>query len=149
LRRFPVLSRFAHLIKARPYLWSYHRDKVVPAILLGSIVAFLPIVGIQLFVALALAIILKANLPILAALQFISNPFTLVPIYLANYHVGNFTLNMVGINLKATDGPWGAFQSIHATMLGGLIIGIAVGLALYGIYHTRAVFRENRRLIRS
>jgi len=144
IRRFPVLSRFAHVIKARPYLWSYHRSKVVPAIILGSILAFLPIVGVQLIVALALAIIIKANLPILAALQFISNPITLVPIYFANYQVGTFTLKTLGITAQTGDGPWGALLSMNATMLGGLILGLAFGLTLYGIYHARSTMRLSK-----
>ncbi len=57
---------------------------MVPAILLGLFIAFMPLYGIQLITVLILALILKVNLPIIVGLQFISNPITLVPIYVAN-----------------------------------------------------------------
>ena len=57
---------------------------MVPAILLGLFIAFMPLYGIQLITVLILALILKVNLPIIVGLQFTSNPITLVPIYVAN-----------------------------------------------------------------
>ena len=134
LNRYPILRKFGRILCARNYLWSFSAPRVGPAILIGSIIAFLPIFGFQLFIVTAIALILKVNLPVLAGLQFISNPITLAPMYLANYKVGYWLLDSVGIQLENGNAWMGG---VNATMFGGIILGSLFGLFAYAIYVIR------------
>ena len=97
VHRYPVLKWFARAAVKRSFLWSFRVRKVVPAIYAGCILALLPLYGIQLPLAVLLAFALRANLPILFSLQFITNPLTVLPCYLASYQVGRVVLNLFGI----------------------------------------------------
>lgn len=134
LSRYPILGKFGFYLRTRNYLWSFNESEVAPAILIGSVVAFLPIFGIQLLTVMAIALILKVNLPILAGLQFISNPLTLVPIYLANYKVGSWLLNGLGIEPTKETVSGSIFMGVNSTMIGGTVLGTLVGMILYGLY---------------
>jgi uncharacterized protein len=129
--RYPMIGRFGSYLKKRNYLWCFQEDRVGPAILIGSIVAFLPIFGIQLITVMAIALILKINLPVIAGMQFISNPFTLAPIYFANYKVGNWLLGSAGLGIENTGG---FISGVNSTMLGGIVLGSAFGLFAYLAY---------------
>ena len=142
LRRYPVLGKFGHHLRNRKYLWSFKESKVAPAILIGSVVAFLPLFGIQLLMVMAIALILKVNLPVLVGLQFISNPLTFVPIYLANYKIGSWLLNVVGFEPMKETVSGSLFTGVNSTMLGGAVLGTLVGLLLYAIYMVRLKWTE-------
>ena len=60
----------------------------------------LPIVGIQMLVVFCISLFLRMNLPIVVALQWISNPITMGPIYFADYQVGLVVLNLLGIDYE-------------------------------------------------
>jgi uncharacterized protein (DUF2062 family) len=118
---------------------------VVPAIYAGCILSLLPIYGIQLPLALALSFLLRANLPILATLQFITNPVTALPAYFTAYQIGRVMLNPFGIDPPAMNmeemnllmdslqaGNWGYnFKYLGTiwlfTTLGGCVLGIFFG----------------------
>ena len=134
LERFPVFKAFGKKLKTRKYLWSFKKDRVVPAILIGSVIAFLPIYGVQLPTVMAIALMMKINLPILAGLQFVSNPLTLVPIYLANYKVGSWILGWFGLTLAEANA---IFFSMKSTVIGGAVLGMLFGLVVYGAYILR------------
>ncbi|MCZ6673752.1 MAG: DUF2062 domain-containing protein [Verrucomicrobia bacterium] len=137
LSRYPVLGKFSCHLRNQNYLWSFKESRVAPAILIGSVVAFLPIFGVQLLTVMAIALILKVNLPILAGLQFISNPLTLIPIYLANYKVGSWLLESFGFNPISQGGSGNLLFGLHSTLVGGIVLGSLVGLFLYGLYFVR------------
>ncbi|MGJ8639872.1 MAG: DUF2062 domain-containing protein [Opitutaceae bacterium] len=157
LHRYPVLSLFADSARKRIYLWSFRTENAVPAIYAGCILTLLPIYGIQLPVAFLLAVLLRANLPILAGLQIISNPITAIPIWLAAYQVGRATLSVLGVDTMAlsrhelramlhefTNGNWGDnLQTVAAvfgiTSLGSIIMGIFFGLVASFIYRIVAI----------
>ena len=86
--RYPVIGRFAPAARRRAYLWSFKARHVRPAIYLGAIVSLWPVMGLQLGVALAGAVLLRANIMVAGALQFVSNPLTAAPLYYLTYRVG-------------------------------------------------------------
>jgi uncharacterized protein len=147
IHRYPILNRFAKFARKRSYLWSFRVEYAVPAIYAGCILVLLPLFGIQFILALVLALVLRANLPILAGLQFITNPLTVLPIWFALYQIGRHFLLVfgletlplergeVGVILKNfIDGAWGSNFDIIApvfgiTSLGALIVGSFAGLA--------------------
>ncbi|MBN2375325.1 MAG: DUF2062 domain-containing protein [Sedimentisphaerales bacterium] len=61
---------------------------------LGLFIAWTPTIGIQMILAFALAALFRANTRIGPALVWVSNPLTLVPIYLPNYWLGQKLLQM-------------------------------------------------------
>ncbi len=142
LKRYPLLGNFGHQLRNRKYLWSFKQPYVGPAIVIGSIVAFLPLFGVQLLTVTALALILKVNLPVLAGLQFISNPLTLVPIYLVNYKIGSWLLGTVGFAPTSESTVGAVFSGVNSTMIGGVVLGTLVGVLLYGTYRFRLIWEE-------
>lgn len=154
LHNYPFIKFFANTARKRHYLWSFRSNEVVPALYAGFILTMLPLIGVQIPIAFALAIIFRANLVILVALQFISNTLTLVPIYTADYYVGHYILNFFSADpgpqleevkrLSEEVGFKEAFKSLdfrqmleigkkvvsafRDMMLGGTIIGYFCGL---------------------
>ena len=96
IHKYPVLKWFASTAYKRSYLWSFKGNSIKPAVFWGLIVSFSPLVGIQMLVVFFLALFLRANLPLIVALQWISNPLTMGPIYFADYKIGCFFFNYLG-----------------------------------------------------
>ncbi len=134
LERYPVLKWFAKSARQRPYLWSFKVKHCTPAFYAGSIISFLPLYGSQLLFAFLAALLFRANLPITGALQFITNPFTMVPLYYLTYRVGRWIIEFTGygegINRVATN--------VNALMIGGVIVGAFVGAVLDVAYRIAA-----------
>lgn len=142
LHRYPFLKYFVRFARNRSYLWSFRTREVIPAIYAGCIVAFMPLQGVHLPIAFAVALIFRANLMITVALQFISNPITLVPIYWLDYVLGSKLLDFFGAGLQQNivDGytmetgiKFGlqgvkAIRIVLSTMLGGVVVGYIFGL---------------------
>jgi uncharacterized protein len=151
LHRYPVLKFFASSARGRPYLWSFRVEHAIPAIYAGCILTLMPLYGIQILLALVLAILLRANLPILVGLQVVSNPITVFPILLSAYQMGRLLLGVAGIEtlpLKKNElysmldhfmsGHWEShlerlFSVFGVTCLGAMIMGTFFGLIVsYG-----------------
>ncbi|WP_309399736.1 DUF2062 domain-containing protein [Cerasicoccus maritimus] len=99
LHRYPVLGWFAGAARKRSYLWSFRREDVVPAIYIGCILSLLPIYGIQVATGFLLAIVFRCNLMVMVATQFITNPITAGPLYLAGCYVGLLFFQMLGADI--------------------------------------------------
>ena len=120
----------------------------MPALFWGVWIAMLPIVGIQMLVVFVLALIVRANLPVIIALQWISNPLSMGPIYFADYQIGMVFFKLLGINYEANkllspDYDWGdfSFSDLQALLdtfppmlVGGSIIGISLGVVSVFLY---------------
>lgn len=124
VRRYPVIKWFAQQASSRPYLWSFRRENVLPALYVGGVVSLLPLYGIQLLAAMGVAILFRANLTLTVALQFITNPFTIVPIYGFTGWVGTRLMQTFGIG---ADLPTAAFYA-NALVIGGVVVGLGVAL---------------------
>ena len=102
IHRYPVLKWFSNIAYQRSYLWSFRSREMIWALFIGMWVAMLPIVSIQMIVVFLIALIIRANLPVIVALQWISNPFTMGPIYFADYKIGMEIFRLLGISTKRT-----------------------------------------------
>jgi uncharacterized protein (DUF2062 family) len=100
-----------------PNLWHLNRRSVARAFAVGLFVAWLPIPGQIIVVALA-ALYFRANMVISVALVWLTNPITWVPLFYFAYRVGlrflnmtpptetfEFTMDNVMIHLDALWGP--------------------------------------------
>lgn len=105
MHKYPLVGRFSAFARKRAYLWSMKPAHMRPAIYAGSILSLMPVMGAQLPIALVLAVLLRANFMVLGGLQFITNPFTVAPIYLATHQVGSYVIRHVGFGeaLPAAD----------------------------------------------
>lgn len=105
-------------------IWSLSRKKVVAGVLIGIFVAALPM-PLQMVLASLLAIMFNANLPISFALIFISNPFTMPPLFYFEYKLGNLILqpeNPVEFNF---DSMYENFDQIALSLwTGAIVLGI-------------------------
>ncbi|MBF0105429.1 MAG: DUF2062 domain-containing protein [Deltaproteobacteria bacterium] len=64
--------------------------EVADGLAIGVFIAFLPIIGIQMYVSLVLTRLFKKNSIVAIMAAWITNPFTAAPVYLFNLWVGNF-----------------------------------------------------------
>lgn len=100
---------------------------------LGVFISFLPIMGIHMYVAFAVAELFRKN--VLAALLgvWVNNPLTAVPVYLFNLWVGKFIYNkpvsfselLLDIKmLEITDLLKTGKDLLIPLWIGGMIVGI-------------------------
>jgi len=130
LHRWPILKWFAKTARKRPYLWSFRPRDVSLSIYFGCIIAFLPVMGFQFAIALAVALLLRANLPIIMGLQLITNLVTMVPIYAVTGLVGRTLIDLWG--MKEVNSSFGKIT--YDLTIGGIFVGLLVGLILDLIY---------------
>lgn len=130
LGRYPVLRWFKDMAARAPFLWSLRPPQVVRAIYLGSLVSFMPLVGLQVLIVFVSALLLRANLTIAVALQFITNPLTMAPIYYGTWRVGMGIIEATGIG----DAGSAMVTRVNALVIGGALAGLACAVLLHGVY---------------
>ena len=141
VHRYPVLKWFSGTARRHSYLWSFRTREMRSAIFFGMIIALMPLVGIQMLIVFFMAVWLRSNLPLIVAIQWISNPLTMGPIYYADYKIGMAMMELFGIApepnpILQPDYDWSHFQwanladlldTFPPMMLGGLAFGIFLG----------------------
>jgi uncharacterized protein (DUF2062 family) len=124
--RYPVIKWFADAARRRPYLWSFKRPQVLASLYAGSVLALLPVYGLQVLIGLVLAIAVRGNLTVMIALQMITNPLTLAPIYVGTHALGRWLIGLAGAGDRSTAmGPY-----VDALVVGGIVGGLALALVL-------------------
>ncbi len=140
------------LLLEHPVYWTLNRRNVTRAFALGLFVAYVPL-PVHMLVAALLAIALRLNVPAAVMGTFVTNPFTIVPLYVAAYWLGCALLGLprhefhfeLSWHWLATDllPVWKPF------LLGCLVLGIttaAVGYAiLAGAWHLGLVLKYRER----
>ena len=104
-----------------------------------------PLIGLQTIIGIAIASCIQGNKVVAAASTWISNPFTYVPLFALNFHIGRWLLRLPPIT-DLPDSPadieaWLAMgrDVAAAMMLGSLITGIIASVLGYYIGLTVAM----------
>lgn len=140
LERSRILRPVAHRVLA-PALWRFTRRSVPAGVALGLFVGiFLLIPGLQIAGAALLALPFRANVPLAAAMTFLSNPATTPFILAASLYVGNIMLGrsadisglMAMIEHHASLREWTAWLLSDAApaLLTGLFVISAISAAI-------------------
>jgi uncharacterized protein (DUF2062 family) len=138
IHRYPILKIFTRHARKRPYLWSFRQEKVSVACYAGSILAMLPLYGFQIPLSLLAAVAFRANLPVMVAIQFITNPLTMAPLYLTTHRIGRLLIESTGFTAHGSR----VGTAAYALVVGGIFLGLALGFVLDLIY--RFVLYEKR-----
>jgi len=117
-----------------PNLFHLNRRSVSGAFAVGLFIAFLPIF-FQMVLAAAVAIWVRVNLPLSVSLVWITNPFTIPPIYYFTYKLGATLLQLpprpvqfdlsLGWFLSEVGRSW------QPVLLGSVICGVISGAVGY------------------
>lgn len=139
-----LLRPIAHRVLA-PELWRFTRRSVPRGVALGLLVGiFLLIPGLQIAGAALLALPFRANVPIAAAMTFLSNPATTPLILYASVWWGNSILgrnaDIAGLTGLVSSGAplsawidWLLSDAAPALLLGLAAISIATAVAGYAL----------------
>lgn len=129
-----------------PNLWHLNRRSAAGAFGIGLFFAFWP-VPFQMWLSAATAIPLRANLPLSVATVWITNPFTMPPIFYGAYLVGSTVLGSESHPFKFEASWQWVMESLTtigpAFLLGCGICSVVAGLA--GYYGLNWVWRFSVR----
>lgn len=140
------------LLLENPAYWTLHRRNVTRAFALGLFLAFVPL-PVHLVLAVALALVLRLNIPAVVTGTLLANPLTIVPMYVLAYLLG---CQLLGIHERPfifeLSWDWLTTQLLPVWkpfLLGCLVMGTATAVAGYillgGIWHLSLVLRYYKR----
>jgi uncharacterized protein len=111
---------------------------------IGVFISWTPTVGFQMLAVVPLAYLLRANRVAGVIGVYLSNPFTLVPMYWLDYHLGAMLLHTpvsfdefreISMHSDWVQRCWGllgvGMEVLAAIWLGGLILGALTGVLAY------------------
>ncbi|AFZ54165.1 Protein of unknown function DUF2062 [Cyanobacterium aponinum PCC 10605] len=115
-----------------------HPHKIARGFAVGVFSGCLPLMGLQFLISLLLAFIVRGNKFTALMGTWISNPFTYVPLFIFNFHVGKIILGFFISNqdLQFNWQSWREFAQmgteITVTLLfGSVIVGIVFATIAY------------------
>ena len=91
--RHEKLQEFIKKSKIPPEFLAANRKMISRGVLLGLLIAFIPM-PMQMAAVLLFMPFFRFNVPIALAMCWITNPFTMAPMYFVEYHFGAFLLGM-------------------------------------------------------
>ena len=122
-RLHAILGRHAF----HPKVWRSDKRAIAGGLAVGLFTAFTPTIPFQMLLAAVAAIFFRVNLPIALAACWVTNPFTVVPIYMAARKLGKALLTHNGhvdafVNLFVPAGQFGPFIRGSIDLASGLLI---------------------------
>lgn len=108
------LQRFVSFIKFHVLHIDDTPHRIALGIALGLFIAWTPLIGLHIFLALILAFLLRANKFTAITFVWVSNPLTFIPIYYPNYLFGKKLLTLLN---PASAAQSADSQNNHTLML--------------------------------
>ncbi len=135
-----------------PVYWSLNRRNVTLAFAVGLFIAFIPL-PVHFVLGPVIALILRLNVPAVVAGTLLTNPFTMVPLYLSAYWVGTQLLGVPERHVEFhMTWEWlqtGLLPIWKPFLLGCLVMGVLSALAGYaflgGLWHVTLVMKYHKR----
>lgn len=113
--------------------WKISRHSVAAGLAVGTIVAFTPTIGVQMFLAGVAAYFLRVNIPAAILVCWVTNPVTAPFIYPLQYRLGSWILCI--LNLEKTCNSNGLFSNlVHYAWplwIGSLVSGLILSIIAY------------------
>ena len=119
------LKAFIKKYKIAPEFLSTNRKMVSKAVLIGLFIAFIPM-PMQMAAVLAVMPFTRFNVPIALAMCWLSNPFTMPPMYYMEYLTGSFFLGSSPLEVELTL-DW------FSSNIDDIFVDLYVGTAFYSI----------------
>ncbi|AWW75078.1 hypothetical protein CD351_11635 [Erythrobacter sp. KY5] len=149
----PIAPRFLS-----PELWRFTRRSVPRGVALGLFSAFILPVG-QIFLAAFLALPARANVPLAAAVTFVTNPFTIAFWAVVANRVGTFVLKIDAAAAQvasAKGSTWWAsfvdfFELAGVTVAGFVVLAVvssAIGYLISGAIWRFIVARKRAKRLK-
>ncbi|HAY29711.1 MAG TPA: DUF2062 domain-containing protein [Candidatus Accumulibacter phosphatis] len=133
-----------------PRLWHLNRHSAAGAVAVGMFCGLIP-GPLQMIGAAISALVLRVNLPLALLVTLYTNPFTIVPLYLAAYQLGRLLIGdgsgfvaPPAFTVSAFTGWAEAMQVWMLTVAKPLAVGLialAASLSLLGFLATSALWR--------
>ncbi len=157
------LRPFAHRI-SHSELWRFTRRSVPRGVALGLFVGIMLLIpGVQVIGVALLALPCRANIPVAAAMTFLSNPATTPFILAASFWVGNSAFGLHAdvstfrtlIDTGASVSQWASwfFSDAAPAMLAGLfiisVLSAAIGYVLSAVIWTGWVRQKWRQRLKA
>lgn len=122
---------------------SVNRKMITRGVAIGLFWGFIPM-PMQMLAVMATTPLLRFNVPIAISMVWLSNPFTMPPMYYVEYLTGNFILGYEGIEGIELTMEW------FSENFDDILVPLYVGTAFYSIIVTSLVYvLLNRLWIRS
>ncbi|OGJ88357.1 MAG: hypothetical protein A2268_05610 [Candidatus Raymondbacteria bacterium RifOxyA12_full_50_37] len=150
-----VKQKIAHLV-----IEAMKADFTVPRLAggaaLGIFVSFLPIMGVQTFLIVALAALLHMNKASALLFSLVLNPATFIPIYGFNYWVGFHLLARQGEqpgvteliqhlrNLNLDSFSWATLHLVAPLFAGSFVVGALAAVIVFGMVYLLLVKNRKR-----
>jgi len=122
----------------REYL-SINRKSVSKGVLIGLFWAFIPM-PMQMLAVIAMTPFLRFNVPVAISMVWLSNPFTMPPMYYIEYLTGNFILGKEGLSDIEITMEW------FSEHFDDILIPLYTGAAFYSIVVSSLVYFLINRL---
>ena len=89
-----IIKKIEHFVVHQILHADDSPHRLALGVALGFFVAWTPTIGFQMIIVILLATALRANNRVGIPIVWVSNPLTLIPIYLPNYWLGHHLLNL-------------------------------------------------------
>jgi len=148
LAQIKGLAWLGHYLQPRPWLWVAHRRRVALGVAVGLAVGVIPL-PIQMLVAALAAVLFRCNVAAAVAATWLTNPFTLVPIWGLALWLGSLVVDTSGSSgapaMLALDWAspmtWGpAFWSWLMAMGPAWLVGMPLAASVLGVAAYVVVF---------
>jgi hypothetical protein len=126
------LKSFIRKYKVPSEYLSTNRRMVSKAVLIGIFIAFIPM-PMQMLLVLAMMPFFKFNVPIALAMCWLSNPFTMPPMYYMEYMTGSYFLGSEPLNVEMTLEWFGE-------NLDDIFIDLYVGTLFYSVFGSLSAY---------
>lgn len=145
------LSKFGSLL-THHNLWHLHRRSVAGGLAIGLFTGLIP-GPLQILTGAVLAIAFRVNMPAMVLGTLWTNPFTIVPIYILAYNIGNIALGRGPIDNPPQPKPlehqgwldmmpamWEWFSGMGKPLALGLVL-LAFTVSFIGYFSVRGAWR--------